>query len=175
MIGLAAALFFGATGLTLNHPDWFANLARSKQDGGSIERAWLDPQKPEKLRIVEHLRLTHHLRGSIDDFSIEDPETTLLFKGPGYSASVFIDSQSGRYQITEEHKGLVAVLNDLHKGRDSGRVWAWVVDASAVVLVVISATGLVLLYTLKLRRVSGTLVAIVGTLVLVLLALYGVP
>ena len=51
--------------------------------------------------------------------------------------------------------GLVAVLNDLHKGRDTGRGWSWVIDVAAVFMTFVSVTGLLLLLFLKKRRVSG--------------------
>ena len=37
MFGLAAVLFFSATGVTLNHPDWFFGEAqRSSQSAGAF-------------------------------------------------------------------------------------------------------------------------------------------
>ena len=37
---------------------------------------------------------------------------------------VFIDRATGRYELTETRMGFFAVMNDLHKGRDSGKAWA---------------------------------------------------
>ena len=42
--------------------------------------------------------------------------------------------------------GFVALLNDLHKGRDSGRAWSFVIDLSAVLMALVSLSGLVLVY-----------------------------
>ena len=33
--------------------------------------------------------------------------------------------KSGAYQLTTSEEGMMAVMNDLHKGRDAGRAWAW--------------------------------------------------
>lgn len=63
------------------------------------------------------------------------------FKGPGYSADAFIDRATGKYELTENRMGLVAILNDLHKGRDSGKPWAVVIDISAILLTLVSLTG----------------------------------
>jgi len=41
---------------------------------------------------------------------------------------VFLDRATGAYDLTEPRMGFVALMNDLHKGRDSGRVWSWVID-----------------------------------------------
>ncbi len=96
-------------------------------------------------------------------------------KGPGYSADAFIDRASGRYDLSEVRYGVVAILNDLHKGRDTGPAWSVVIDISAVLLTLISLTGLILIFYLKLRRKPGVVVAVIGTVVLVLAYVLGVP
>ena len=58
--------------------------------------------------------------------------------------------------------GLVAVINDLHKGRDTGKTWSLVIDASAIFMTVVSLTGLLLLLFLKKRRTSGLLWTLIG-------------
>ena len=97
------------------------------------------------------------------------------FKGPGYSADTFIDRESGEYTLTEIDHGFVALVNDLHKGRDTGPVWSLVIDLAAGLMTVISLTGLVLVFYLKLRRVPGIVVAVVGTVVLVIVFRFWVP
>ena len=49
------------------------------------------------------------------------------------------------------------------------------IDVSAVVLTIISLSGLVLLFYLKLRRVAGLVVVLLGTAVVVAVYLLGVP
>jgi len=100
---------------------------------------------------------------------VDENECLVSFKGPGYSADAFIDRESGRYRLSESYHGFVAVINDLHKGRDTGAVWSVVIDVSAVLMTAISLTGLVLLFYLKLRRVTGVIVALVGTAIVVVL------
>ena len=56
----------------------------------------------------------------------------VTFKGPGYAADAFIDRESGRYDLTQTYHGFIAVINDLHKGRDTGPAWSVVIDVSAV-------------------------------------------
>ena len=173
MFGLAAVLFFSATGITLNHPDWFFGEARrSVQSEGTIDPRLLhlpvpeaDPDSDEptdfssqvaKLDVVEALRKTHGIGGALTDFRVDEAECTVTFKGPGYAADAFIDRDSGHYTLTQSFHGVIAVLNDLHKGRDTGLVWSILIDASAILLCVISLSGLVLLFYLKLRRIPGT-------------------
>ncbi|RZJ58609.1 MAG: hypothetical protein EOO55_00150 [Hymenobacter sp.] len=93
---------------------------------------------------------------------LEDDQCAVSFKGPGYSADALINRPDGKFELTEQRLGLVAVLNDLHKGRDSGPGWSLVIDVSAVFLTVVSLSGLVMLFFLKNKRVRGILVALGG-------------
>ena len=58
----------------------------------------------------------------------------------------------GAYTLTIDAQGIVAVMNDFYRGQDSGA--AWVIDLSAVFLVLTSVTGLELLIYLKKLRVA---------------------
>ncbi len=64
----------------------------------------------------------------------------------------------------------LAVRNDLHRGRDSGRSWAWLIDVSGFFLVFLSLTGLGLLWYLKKVRLKGLLTLVVGVTLLIMLA-----
>ncbi len=87
----------------------------------------------------------------------------VVFKAPGYSADIFIERETGNYSLMESRSGIVAVMNDLHKGRDSGSGWSWVIDISAGVMMLVSLSGFGLLFYLKKRRVSGVAAAVLGT------------
>ncbi|GAB4025246.1 PepSY-associated TM helix domain-containing protein [Spirosoma gilvum] len=158
VVSFVLVLFFAVTGLTLNHADWFDDATQTTELKGKVNSSWVagtDTAAVNKLAIVEYLRATHQLKGSVSEFRIDDRECSLSFHGPGYSADAFVKRPDGTYQITETKMGLMAVLNDLHKGRDTGRGWAWVIDIAAVFMTLVSITGLALLLVLKKRRVSG--------------------
>src|SRR5690606_24555320 len=89
-----------------------------------------------------------------------------IFKGPGYAADATIDRESGSYQMTESLHGAVAVMNDLHKGRDSGKVWSAVIDITALLTIFVSLTGVVLVLYIRRKRNSGVITAVAGTIVL---------
>lgn len=174
VLGLAAVLFFSITGFTLNHPDWmFGSVQRQREFHGQLPVAWVGNSGAadvEQLKIAEHLRHEHGLHGQVDEFLIQDDDCTLAFKGPGYSADVFINRKTASYDITESSEGFVAVLNDFHKGRHTGSAWSLVIDIVAILLVIVSATGLALLFFIKRRRVGGTIIAVIGLLILLLVA-----
>ena len=71
----------------------------------------------------------------------------------------------GKYELTETKMGIIAVINDLHKGRDTGKSWSWVIDFSAIFMIVISLTGLILLLFLKKKRTNGMLWLAIGGIV----------
>ncbi len=174
MLGLFALLFFSATGVTLNHADWFAaGAARSTEAEGTIRADWL--KDVAKLEVVEQLRKSHAIHGAMAEFTVDENECVVAFKGPGYSADAFVDRSTGKYRLTENSHGLVAILNDLHKGRDTGKVWSVVIDASAILLILASLSGLVLLFYIKRRRVSGAVVGVFGMLVLAAIVYWLVP
>ena len=77
-------------------------------------------------------------------------------------------------RVTEERQGVFAVLDDLHKGRDTGPVWSAVVDISAALTALASVTGLLLLFYVKRRRARGLLAALAGTALLAAAFLLGV-
>jgi hypothetical protein len=63
----------------------------------------------------------------------------------------------------------------VHKGRDSGHAWSLLIDASAVVMSLISLSGLVLLLFFRRRRAAGLAVAIGGALLCYLIYQLRVP
>jgi uncharacterized protein len=165
MTSFAVVLFFAVTGLTLNHPQWFAHQVRTMTVKGSVDAAWThtaaDAER-QKLDIVEHLRNTHGIHAALADFRADDRECDVAFKGPGYSADVVIDSATGRYDLTESRMGWGAIINDLHKGRDSGDTWRAFIDVSAVLLAFVSLSGLVLIWFVHRHRFAGLLVLAAG-------------
>lgn len=178
MISFAILFFFAVTGLTLNHADWFSHGKESvKQLRGKLDAKWIagSDASVQKLEVVEFLRRTHGIKGAVSEFRIENTECDVAFKGPGYSADALIQRATGDYELTETRLGLVAILNDLHKGRDSGRGWSLIIDLSAALMVFVSLTGTVLLAFVKRRRVTGYIAAVVGALLCWLVYVLFVP
>lgn len=158
MASLALVLFFAITGVTLNHQDWFANQQATVERHGTINPSWLRSAAPEgvdKLQVVESLRSAGGLRGALSDFRIDDGQCEVVFKGAGYEASAVVDRTTGRFDVTESRMGFAAVINDLHKGRDTGSVWKAAIDVFALLLLFISLTGLILLYFVHKYRLAG--------------------
>lgn len=175
MISFAALLFFAVTGLTLNHPTWFgADEVVIRDDEGSFPTSQLADEL-DKLSIAEQLRETHRLKGKVAEFEISEFDCMVTFKSPGYVADIFIDRETGKYTVSETSSGVIAIMNDLHKGRDSGASWSWLIDISAIMMVLVSVTGLILLLFLKRQRNAGLVVTVVGTVLLIAAWMLWVP
>jgi hypothetical protein len=167
MVSFAVVFFFAATGITLNHAEWFSRQVQTKHYRGIVPASLLhessdphpDKLAPDRLGIVELMRNRHKIHGSVSDFRVEDSQISISFKGPGYAADAFIDATNGSYDLAETRSGFVAILNDLHKGRDTGSVWSIVIDVSAALLVLVSLTGLILIWFVYKRRTSGLILA----------------
>jgi hypothetical protein len=71
--------------------------------------------------------------------------------------------------------GIVAVLNDLHKGRDTGTVWAGIIDISGGLMTLVSLTGLVLIFFLHKRRMPGLIAIGIGAALCLLVYFIWVP
>jgi uncharacterized protein len=178
MLSFLIVLFFAVTGITLNHTEWFDGKQVEKKVEGTLPVSWVnnaDTSKIKKLEIVELFRSKYGIKGYVSDFFVDDEQCSVSFKGPGYSADAFINRKDGSLQLTELRLGLVAVLNDLHKGRDSGKTWSWMIDISAIFLTLVSVTGLLMLLFLKKRRLSGLIITVIGGAISYLIYLLWVP
>ena len=179
MVSFAIVLFFSVTGLTLNHPTWLGGDKQvNVKNKGALNVKWVnnpDTNKIAKLEIVEFLRKTYNVKGYVSEFRIDDTEVSVSLKGPAYSADAFIDRETGKYELSEIKMGIVAVMNDLHKGRDSGSGWGWIIDISAVFLILVSLSGLILLCFIKKRRVAGFITGIIGLIICYLIYVIFVP
>lgn len=169
MISFISLLFFAVTGLTLNHTEWFEDSQVTSAAKGNMKAEWVSPgdsSNVAKLEIVEYLRNQHQISGAVGEFAIDESQCTISFNGPGYTADVFINREDGNYDVSETKTGLWGIMNDLHKGRDTGKGWAWLIDISAILMVIVSLSGLLMLFFLKKKRVAGTLMIVLGGIAL---------
>ncbi|MBC7400992.1 MAG: PepSY-associated TM helix domain-containing protein [Mucilaginibacter sp.] len=178
MVSFVIILFFAVTGLTLNHADWFGGKEVKKKLIGQVPLKWVkvkDTAAIAKFEIVQLLKTKHSIKGEVSDFIIDDDQCLLSFKGPGYSADAFVDRTTGDYKVTETSLGIIAVMNDLHKGRDTGKKWAYLIDVAAVFMTLLSLTGLVMICFMKKKRLNGFMVLGMGTVICYLIYYFLVP
>ena len=168
MFSFAALLFFSLTGITLNHTSWIEGRQITEQIEGQLNPVWVKQNagKPDKLEVVEYLRDEYHITAKLSEFRIEESECSVSFAGPGYTADGFIDRATGHYKMTITKSGFIAMMNDLHKGRDTSPAWTLLIDVSAVLIILVSLTGFSMIFFLNKKRLGGLITTIVGVLVI---------
>jgi len=186
---LLVVLFFAITGITLNRPHlYISDDPQIEQQVLSfpstlftLQENKLEVDKEGVLAFLsEHTKLSGQpsslqLFSEVEQGELLEGEISLDYKGPGFNSVVFIDLVSQQAEIETTHYGLVAVLNDLHKGRDSGEVWAWFIDISAFLMVFFALTGVCLLVPKKKSFSLGLKWTAFGSLISILIYLFAVP
>lgn len=175
MVSFAILLFFAFTGITLNHQAAFGGAPKPQRYTGTLDSAWLKAPDAHKGDIVAAFRQRHKVKAALSDFRVDDDQVQISFKGAGYTADGFIERASGKYEIMETRLGFVAVVNDLHKGRDTGKAWANVIDISAVLMMLVSVTGLILIFFLHKKLRAGLWALAIGALICYVVYLVWVP
>ena len=173
MISLLIVLFFGITGLTLNHPTWsLGGHATVNTSVGTLPEGFHSSGTVDFLAVTEYVRKTNGVRGSVADYNANDTDGSVSFKGPGYAADLLFEVATGKYQLTVSEQGVLGVLNDLHKGRDTDSRWNWTIDVAAIFLVFVAVTGLgIQIFQKKRRRRALTFAGAFSALSLILIVL----
>jgi hypothetical protein len=162
---LTLMIFFSITGITLNHPEWFASHQGEVVDGDFVlEAALLTPASQGAL--ISYLFDNNQLKGHRLEVERDDNELFITDKGPGRHLSITIDLTTGDAYKEATDYGYWALLNDLHKGRNSGGFWRFIIDLSAVLMIFFTLTGFIL--ALAQRRVNRTMGLSLFTSLLVL-------
>jgi hypothetical protein len=151
-----ALIFFAATGLILNHPEWFP----TKADPRPVERtltlspaelsaaqAAPDPAKALTTAVAAKIKL----RGAYQSGELLDDEAQIRLEGVTGSTDILVDLKSGKAEISMAHADLVTTINELHRGKNAGAVWKAIIDASAILVLALSLIGYVLFFSLRFR------------------------
>ncbi|MDR7232138.1 hypothetical protein J2X45_003244 [Caulobacter sp. BE264] len=152
-LSLIGMLLFAITGITLNHagqieaepqvvsrkatlpPDLLAVLAKGPEEGKRPLPVKLEPFLDEAVGA--------DVAGREGEWSAD--EVYVALARPGGDAWVSIDRETGAVEHEKTTRGAISLLNDLHKGRNTGKAWSWFIDIFAVACVIFTVTGLILL------------------------------
>ncbi len=157
-LGLASLVFFSITGITLNHPDWFAADRWSDIEEVALGDAWL-----AEFTARDELGRLNLLTAELDarwglgvprNIDRDAVEWVLDYQRPGGLGTVVLDLEAASLSDENVSDGLVALINDLHKGRHAGLPWVVLIDAVSVICLVFAVSGLVLLWAHASKRAS---------------------
>ena len=156
MVAFVIIGFFGATGLLLNHPSWIGGeeLVTTLEDG-TLPDSVRSGDGVEFLAVSEFLRSEHGVVGVVTNFDQVANEGSINYTGPAYGASVRFDVVSLDYSVRITEENLVNAMRDLHTGSDTNSVWDLAIDVSAVLLLVVSVSGLGIQLFMRKRRVKA--------------------
>jgi hypothetical protein len=167
---LTLLLFFSVTGITLNHPEWFSeNQADIEEIELTVDLKLINnpPLSLEQItKVVEVVE--QELTISLSNAVIESTRDELFFsiKKAGENTAITLDLASGELFFERTDYGLWALLNDLHKGRNTSTFWGWVIDITSVLCIVFAISGFIL--AMPQRRFNRTLTLSLGVTIAVI-------
>jgi hypothetical protein len=168
-------LIFSITGFTLNHPEWIKSEPNIIRWEKNISPQLSDELSKENVDITQQIAAKITKETGIDIKNIKpeinDGEVYFAMPGPGFDEWLSIDVASGVVTYERSHRGVIAVLNDLHKGRDSGPVWKLFIDVIALAAIVFCITGFGLLWLYEKGRKITWPVAGLGVIAPIILFL----
>lgn len=172
MSGFLLILLFAVTGVTLNHANFGAE---PRVESSATEFPAALEESPSEEAVTRYLREQLKVGSPVTLYKEFPEEIEVVFAGPGSRTHVIVDRASLSASIDSEDRGFLGKINDLHKAHETGRVWFWIVDITAVLLAISSISGLVTLATLPSRRGSGFLVGAIGLIAALVLYIVWVP
>lgn len=179
-ISLAGMFVFAITGITLNHASTIAAepvvVTATAQLPGSITELLRRQATSGNAPLPELVRAEIAQSVGVDAGATpaewSEAEVYVAVPGPGSDAWVSIDRASGAVEAERTDRGWVSFFNDLHKGRNTGTAWFWLIDVLAVACVVFTFTGLLLLQLHARHRPSTWPLVGLGTAVPLIIILF---
>ncbi|WP_421419090.1 PepSY-associated TM helix domain-containing protein [Pseudoalteromonas lipolytica] len=187
-IYLSTALFFllilfCISGIILNHVSWLENDKHNGQTHVLIS-AQLFEKAQQNLNALPTL-YPEIERYMADQFSLQnvksiewekqDALVMLDYPLPAGFAYAEIDFQTGELNLDYQTGGVMSLIGDLHKGRHTGEAWSWVIDISAVLMIIFAITGLFILFQNRKKRTSGLWLTLFGVVTPLVIYLVWVP
>lgn len=174
---LVGMILFSVTGFTLNHASAIeaaAKITTWEKDLSAETLALLGTAEDKAVLpagLAKAIRADTGINVKRAVAEVSEEEVYLAMPGPGLDEWMAIERETGFTTYERSHRGIIAVLNDLHKGRNSGPAWSVFIDVIAIASVIFCLTGLGLLWIYaRGRRITWPLVGL-GTIVPLILFL----
>ncbi len=166
-VSLIGLILFAVTGVTLNHagiiaaePKVTTTSAPLPADIAARLNAVKDADAPLPPPVRQWLSRTLSVEATAAPAEWSEEEVYLALPRPGGDGWVRFDRLSNEVEVERTTRGVISLFNDLHKGRNTGKVWQAFIDVFAVACLIFSLTGLVLLQMhARSRPVTWPLVA----------------
>ncbi|ASM51561.1 hypothetical protein PESP_a3804 [Pseudoalteromonas espejiana DSM 9414] len=187
-IYISTALFFllilfCVSGIVLNHIDWLKNDKNNGQVTATIPaelvtkaNAQLDTLPTLYPEIEAFLAKQYSLtKIKSIEWEKEDALVMIDYPLPAGFAYAELDFTTGELNLDYQTGGFLSLIGDLHKGRYTGEVWSWVIDISAVLMIIFAITGMIILFQNRKKRNLGVLITLLGVATPLVIYLCWVP
>jgi hypothetical protein len=174
-----ALMFFSATGILLNHPEWFeAYQPAEKAVAFSLSPADLAAAKASKdpgRALAQRAAAKAPLAGGYASADLDGPQALVRLEGPKGNTDLTIDLKTGAVRGKVSHANLMAIIQDLHRGKNSGGPWRFLIDAAAYLMLALSMIGYVLFFSLRFRLRTSLILTGVSLLAMIAVGVWLVP
>jgi len=165
-------LFFSVTGLLLNHPEWFEPAKTEETTQLILPESVLKSIKQQENpsdTILNYVRQQQNVVGRYQSSEVMDNEVMIRLESPAGATDIWVMADTGETEITQKPASTVSMLNDLHRGKNSGLAWSWLIDISAIIVIALSLVGYILFLSIKTRLVTHLVLTAVSLALIILL------
>ena len=96
-----------------------------------------------------------------------DQDALLRWEGVRGSTEAEVNLSTGEARITGQRAPAFTLLGDLHKAKNAGTAWKWVIDLSAAIIAALSIIGYVLFFSLRFRLRTSLILTAVSLVVMI--------
>ena len=165
-----ALMFFAATGLLLDHPDWLQGAKPAERETTvrlspadlAAARRTPDPSRALAAAVGRRTRLL----GVYKSADTEDGAAMIHLEGVRGASDIDLDTATGHARVTLAPATATTVIEELHRGAKAGAAWRWIIDVSAAVILALSVIGYVLFFSLRFRLRTSLVLTAASLLVL---------
>ncbi|KAB0628924.1 hypothetical protein F7P75_03890 [Acinetobacter gandensis] len=164
-------MFFALTGLFLNNPNWFEPAKDENTVTVSMTPdllAKVKGQENPSTDILNFVRAEHTLVGRFQSSEVLDGEVMIRLESPAGSTDVWAMLDTGEIEVSSKPASTVSLINDLHRGKNAGTAWSWLIDISAITILILSIAGFILFLSIKSRLLTHLLLTAASLAVLIL-------
>jgi uncharacterized protein len=187
-IYISTALFFllilfCVSGIVLNHVDWLKNDKNNGQVTAAIPAPLVTKANtqletlPTLYPEIEAFLAKQYSLTKVKSIEWEKDDALVMldYPLPAGFAYVELDFTTGELNLDYQTGGVLSVMSDLHKGRHTGTVWSWVIDISAVLMIIFAITGMIILFQNRKKRLLGVWITVLGIATPLVIYLCWVP
>ena len=187
-IYISTALFFllilfCVSGIVLNHVDWLKNDKSNGHVTATIPAELVTKANaqlntlPSLYPEIEAYLATQYSLTKVKsiEWEKEDALVMLDYPLPAGFAYAELDFTTGELNLDYQTGGFLSLIGDLHKGRYTGDVWSWVIDISAVLMIIFAITGMIILFQNRKKRLAGIWITVLGIATPLVIYLCWVP